>query len=204
MGQVQVVFALHHVVGELIAHGKAQPVRLAVMTDDVQAADFWLFTRVFGKRRQRERFARPHDNAAIALVKPFGLHPGLACVGLTTLHAPFENAHGVGECGVVVGLLVHFVPGRGTAQVGKPGATDQHVGRVRVIQRRQDPAFSQQRLIVMGDAQPQRFDLLCQRHPGVDRGQCHLAHAGATGHFADQVVLHHAHAALAIVQFKLY
>ena len=38
----------------------------------------------------------------------------------------------------VAGLLVHLVAGRGAAQVGKAGAADQHVGRVRVVQRGQN------------------------------------------------------------------
>ncbi|MNL12850.1 hypothetical protein D3C87_1337310 [compost metagenome] len=113
------------------------------MTDDVQAAELWLFPCVFGKRRQRERLAGTHDDAAVAFVEPFGLHTRLTRCRLAALHAPFEDAHGVGHGRFVASLLMHFVPSRGAAQVGQTGAADQHVRRVRVIQRWQDAQLRQ-------------------------------------------------------------
>ena len=203
MGHVQVILALHHMVGELVAYRKTQAIGFTVMPDHIEAADFRLFAGVFGERRHREGLARAHDDAAIAFVEPLRLHTGLASAWFAALHAPFEDAHGVGHRAVVAGLLVHLVAGRGTAQVGKAGAADQHMGRVWVVQRRQDFVFRQQGGVVMAAAQAEGFYLLLQLAAGIDGGQREFTHAVGAAHFAYLVAFYHADAALTVAQLEL-
>ena len=113
------------------------------MADDIQAADFRLLACVFGIRWQWECSSRPYDDAAIALVEPFRLHARLTGGGLSAFHTPFENFHGVGQSRFVTSLLVHFISRRGTTQVGQARTANQHMGRVRMIQRRQDAQLGQ-------------------------------------------------------------
>lgn len=80
--EVQVILALHDVIGELVAHRKAQAIRLAVVANEVEAGHLWFFASVFSKRRHRERLTRANDNTAVAFVEPFWLHTGLPAAGL--------------------------------------------------------------------------------------------------------------------------
>ena len=203
MGQVQVVLALHDVIGELVTDGEPQAIRLAVVADDVQAGHLRFFTSIFGKRRQREGFAGTYDDAAVALVEPFRLNTGLPRRRLTALDAPFEDFHGVGHRGFVTGLLVHLVAGRGAAQMRQTGAADQHVRRVRVIERRQNAQVFEQLRIVVAAAQAEGFDLLLQSAAGFDGGQGQITHAAGGLHFAHHSAFDHADAAFAVTQFEL-
>jgi len=203
VGQVQVILALHDVVGELVAHRETEAIRFAVMTDDVEPGHFRFLAGILGKRRQRKGLARTHDDAAVALVEPFRLHTGLPCRRFAALHAPFEDAHGVGHLCFVANLLVHLVPRRGATQMREAGTADQQVRRVRVIQRWQDAPVFEQLRIVMTDAQAVGLYLLLQSAAGLNRGQREIAYATGVLHFADQTVVDHTDSALAVDQFEL-
>src|SRR5476649_578145 len=198
MGQVQVVFALHHVIREFVAHGKTKAIGFAVVADHVEAADFRFFTGVFSKRRHRESLAWAHHDAAVAFVEPLRLHTDLARRGLAALYAPFEDAQGVGHRTVVTGLLVHLVPRRGAAQVGQAGAADQQVSRVRVVERRQDFQVGQQCTVVVAVAQAQPVDLLRQLDARLDGRQRQLTHAAGRLYFAQLGAFYDADTALTV------
>jgi hypothetical protein len=100
-------------------------------------------------------------------------------------------------------LLVHFVPGRSAAQVRQAGAADQHVRRVRMIQRRQDTQLCQQFDVVMADPQPETFHLLLKVDPGFDRRQCQVTNRVRILHLVYQPLFDHANPALAVSQFEL-
>jgi hypothetical protein len=196
--QVQVILTFHDVVGELVADCITQAIRLAIVANDVEAAELGLFAGVFGERWQRERLTRPNDDAAVALVEPLRLYASLPRARFTALHAPFEDAHGVGHGRFVTGVLMHFVPCRGAAQMGQARAADEHVRRVRVIQRRQDAQRGEQFGVVVADAQAQSVYLLLQICAGFDGGQCQIANGVCVLDFPDQTALDDADAALAV------
>ncbi len=83
------------------------------------------------------------------------------------------------------------------------GTAHQQVRRVRMIQRRQDAPVFEQLRIVMTDAQAVGLYLLLQSAAGFDGGQREIAYATGVLHFADQPVVDHADAALAVDQFEL-
>ncbi|MOA05161.1 hypothetical protein D3C78_1247480 [compost metagenome] len=87
--------------------------------------------------------------------------------------------------------------------MGQARAADQHVRRVRMVQRRQDAPLRQQFGIVMADAQPQALHLLFKACARLDRRQCQIANAARVLHFADQTVVDHADTAFAVTQFEL-
>ncbi|VVM62575.1 hypothetical protein PS662_01383 [Pseudomonas fluorescens] len=191
-------------VGELVAHREPEAIGFAVVANNVEPAELGLFTGVFGKRWQRKRLAGTDDDAAITFIEPFRLHTGLPCRRFAALHAPFEDAHGVGHRCFIAGLLVHLVPRRSAAQMGQAGAADQHVRRVRVIQRRQDAQCGEQFCVVVADAQAEGIHLLLKIDPGFNRPQRQIAHRASVLYFADQIVLDHANTALAVNQFELH
>ena len=87
--------------------------------------------------------------------------------------------------------------------MGQAGAADQHVGRVRVVQRRQDLQVGQQGRVVVAVAQAQAAHLLRQAHAGFDGGQGQLAYRARTVHFAQFAAFHHTDATLTLTHFKL-
>lgn len=88
--------------------------------------------------------------------------------------------------------------------MGQSGAADQHVRRVRVIQRRQNSQLGQQLGIVVTDAQAQGLHLLLKVDARLDRRQCKVTHGARVLDFSHQTVFDHADAALAVTQFKLH
>ncbi|MNI66171.1 hypothetical protein D3C73_1217180 [compost metagenome] len=145
MGEVQVVAPLHDVIGELVAQRETDAVWQAVIANHIEARQLGFFTGILGKRRHREVRAGAHDDAAVTLVEPLRLRTHLPVCRLATLQAPFEDAHGVGHARFHRAImLVHLVPRRSAAQVRQAGAADQAMGRVFVVQRRQDFALLQQ------------------------------------------------------------
>ena len=94
-------------VRKFIAHGEAQPIRLAIMTDDIQTTDFRLFARILGKRRQRKRLAGTHDNAAVAFIEPLRLHTGLPWNPLAVF---VSLAFSLGTALVFYRLMLKFLP----------------------------------------------------------------------------------------------
>ncbi|MNR01578.1 hypothetical protein D3C85_1173860 [compost metagenome] len=182
MGEVQVVAPFHHMVGELVTQRITDAIRLAVVADDIKAGQFRFFAGVFGKRRHREVRARAHNDAAVTLVEPFRLRANLAGDGFPALQAPLEYTHGVGHAGFNGAvLLVHFVPGCGAAQMGQTGAADQAVGRVFVVQRRQDIALLQQLRVIRAWLGATLSDFFLQAALGADR--CERQFTGTAGAF---------------------
>ncbi len=185
-------------IGELVAHRETEAIRLAIVADDIQAGHLRLFAGVFGERRQRERLPRTHDNAAVALVEPLRLHTGLPRRRFATLHAPFENAHGVGHRRFIAGLLVHLVARRSAARVRQTSTADQHVCRVRVVQWRQDAQVFKQLRVVVAGAEAEALHLLLKRAAGLDCGQGQITDTAGVLDFADLTVVDHADTALAV------
>ena len=99
---------------------------------------------------------------------------------------------------------MHFISRRRAAQVGQARTANQHMGRVRVIQRGENAQLGQQRRVVMGNAQAVLVDLLGQAHTRFDGGEGQITHAVGPQHFTYQVTVYQAHAAFAGVEFKLY
>ncbi len=204
MRQIQVVATLHDVIGVFITDGEAQAIRLAIMTDHIQAAQLGLFPAVFGKGRQRKRMSGTHDNAAVTLVEPLGLNTGLPRRRLAAFDAPFEDTHGVGHRGFVAGLLVHLVACRCTAQMCQPGAADQQVRRIRMVERRQDPQLLKQLRIVVRLANATLLDLMRQSRPCLDSHQRQLANTFDTLDLTHLITIDQPDPALTVAQFKLY
>ncbi len=202
MGQVQVVAPLHHMVGKLVAQRIAKAVRRTVGTDQVQPDQLWLLAGILGEHRQRQVGARAHDDATVALVEPLRLRALLACRRPTAIEAPLEHAHAVGHRAFGL-LLMHLVAGCGTAQVGQPGAGDQAVRRVRVVQWWQHAAFGQQGQVVVALAQAGSLHFSGQVTAGGNGLQGQLAGAASALHLQGVIAFHHAHAALAGGGFKL-
>ncbi len=145
-----------------------------------------------------------HDNAAVTLVEPLGLNTGLPRRRLAAFNAPFEDSHGVGHRGFVAGLLVHLVTRRRTAQVCQPGAADQQVRRIRMVERWQDPQLLKQLRIVVRLANATLLDLMRQSRTCLDRRQRQLANTLDTLDLTHLVTVDQPYTALAIAQFKLY
>ncbi len=204
MRQIQVVATFHDMVGVFITNGEAQTIRLAVMTDHIQAAQLGLFPAIFGKGRQRKRMSGAHDNAAITLVEPLWLNTGLPRSRLAAFDAPFENTHGVGHRSFVSGLLVHLVACRRTAQMGQPGAADQQVRRIRMVERRQDPQLLKQLRIVVRLANATLLDLVRQSRTRLDCRQRQLANTFDTLDLTYLITVDQTDPALTVAQFKLY
>ncbi|MCY1455482.1 hypothetical protein D9M71_726200 [compost metagenome] len=87
--------------------------------------------------------------------------------------------------------------------MGQARTADQHVRRVRMIQRRQDAPLRQQIGIVMADAQPQALHLLFKARARFNRRQCQVANSARVLHFTDQAVVDHTDTAFAVTQFEL-
>ncbi|MNP11805.1 hypothetical protein D3C76_1040100 [compost metagenome] len=169
-------------IGELVAQGITDAIRLTVVADYIEAGELRFFTGVFGKRRHRKVCAGAHNDAAVTLVEPFRLRADLAGRWLAALQAPLEDAHGVGHAGFNCAvLLVHFVPRRSAAQMGQAGAADQAVGRVFVVQRRQDIALLQQLRVIRAWLGATLSDFFLQAALGADR--CERQFTGAAGAF---------------------
>ncbi|MNY26357.1 hypothetical protein D3C86_1602010 [compost metagenome] len=171
-------------VGELVAQGKTDPIRLAVVADHIETGELRFFAGIFGKRRHREVRAGAHDDAAIALVEPFRLRTDLAGRWFAALQAPSEDAHGVGHAGFDRSvLLVHLVPRRGAAQMGQAGAADQAMGRVFMVEWRQDFALLQQLCVIRARLGAAQGDFFLQAAFAADRGECQFTGvAGALEH----------------------
>ena len=187
-------------VGKLVAERETDPVRLAIVADDVQAGDLGLFATVERKRRHLERlFARAHDRA-VALVKPFGRDARAAAFRLAAFNAHAKHFHAVRQrLHRAVDLLVHRVARVGAAQMGQTGAGDVAVRGIRMVERRQQAAVGGDlRIRVGGGAEAgggQLFEAAALRNRGLRQRQ----HRHITVDFADQVrvLLQHADAALA-------
>ena len=87
--------------------------------------------------------------------------------------------------------------------MSQAGAADQHVRRVRMVQRWQDAQLGQQLCILVADAQAQGIHLLLKTDARLDRRQREIAHRARVLHFAHQTALDHANPALAVNQFEL-
>ena len=177
MGEVEVVLALEHVVGELVAERVADAARAAAVVDQVEHRDLGLLAAVEREARHRERLARGGDDAAVALVEPFGRHARPAGLGLAALDAEAEHLHRIAELGHGLALhLMHRIARLGAADVGEPGAGDQAMRRVGVVERRQQAAFGLQR--------GERL-LAVDRRRGRDLGEPAAALQGAARELVD-------------------
>ncbi len=78
----------------------------------------------------------PGKQGAVPLVEPFGLNAGSAGRRLTPLETHAEHLHRVRER-LLLRRLVHGVPGSGRPEVGKTGAGNDEMRRIRMIDRRQ-------------------------------------------------------------------
>ena len=87
-------------IGELVADGKAQTVRITPLVDHVTADDLGFLAEVLGEVGRGERAAACDHVAAISLVEPLWLHAGLAGRGLAAFDSPLEHLHRIGELGV--------------------------------------------------------------------------------------------------------
>ncbi len=145
MREVQVVDPLHLVVGEFVAQREAEAIRAAVVADQVDAADLGFFAAIEGKGRRGERLFRRDQHVAVAFIEPFRLHAGLALRGLAAFEAHAKHLHGVRQAvGVALQLGVHRITGIGAAEMAQAGAADQQVGRIGVLNwRQQAPAVDQ-------------------------------------------------------------
>ncbi|VXB96765.1 hypothetical protein PSEUDO8O_20332 [Pseudomonas sp. 8O] len=206
VGQVQVVLALDHMVGELVAKGEADAIRLAIVANHIEAGQLGLLTEVLGEVGHREVLARANHDAAITFVEPLRLRAFAACGRATAGHAPLEHLHGVGELAfglLRLDLLVHLVAGGGAAQVGQAGAGHQAVRRIGVIQRRQYTALLDQFGIDRARLDAQALDLGDQAMAVTDRLQRQLTGRGHTLYYADARLTDDADLTLALLVLKL-
>ncbi len=86
----------------------------------------------------------------------------------------------------------------------QPGATDQQVRRIRVVERRQNPQVLEQLRIVMSVAKPTLLNLPSQIRTRLDRRQRQLAHALGADHFTHLITVNQPHPTLTVAQFKLH
>ena len=141
MGQVEIVLALHDMIGELVAERETQPPRRPVRRDHVKPDDLGFLAAVEGVIGQRDLGPGRGENAPVALVEPFGLGAGRAALGLAALDAELEHFHRIGKRRFAFELAVHLVAAFGRAEVGEPGAAHQHVRRIGVIERDQQSSL---------------------------------------------------------------
>ena len=87
MGEVEIVLALHDVIGELVAEGEADANGRALGVDHVEADDLRLLAAVEREARADEIAARRHQRRAVALVEPFRLDARRAALGLAAFEA---------------------------------------------------------------------------------------------------------------------
>ncbi len=99
---------------------------------------------------------------------------------------------------------MHLVACRRTAQMGQPGATDQQVRRIGMVERRQDPQFLKQLRIVMRLANATLLDLMRQSRTRLDRRQRQLANTLDTLDLTHLITVDQTDPALTVAQFKLY
>ncbi|MNL28510.1 hypothetical protein D3C87_1501550 [compost metagenome] len=122
----------------------------------------------------------------------------------SALKAPFEYAHGVGHAGFdFTVMLVHFVSCRGAAQMSQAGAADQAMGRVFMVQRRQDLALLQQRRVIRSRFGAAQGDFLLQIALRTNRRECQFTSAAGIAHQQNLRPGDHADLTLALSVFKL-
>ena len=96
MGEPQIILALGDMVAELVGEAKAEPVRRAVGTDQIDASELRFLAAVLRRRPAGQRLAGRDQLRAVALVEPFGLAAGLAFRRLAALDAFEEHPHRIG------------------------------------------------------------------------------------------------------------
>ena len=87
--------------------------------------------------------------------------------------------------------------------MGQAGAGNHAVGRVLVVERRQDAPFCQQPVIVMRLARAPGIDRLGQRLTRGNGIKRQLAHARRAVHGENGIAVNHAHRARAIGRLEL-
>ncbi|MCY1177706.1 hypothetical protein D9M73_180240 [compost metagenome] len=100
-------------------------------------------------------------------------------------------------------MLVHLVPGRGTAQMGQAGAADQAVSGVFVVQRWQYFALLQQRRVIRSRFGTAQGDFFLQIALRTNRRQRQFTGAASIAHHQNLRPGDQADLALAVSVFKL-
>ena len=198
--QIEVVLALEHVIGELVAERVADPARPAVVVDHVEHRDLGLLAAVQREAGHGQRLPGRRHDAAVALVEPLGRDARPVPFRSAALQAEPEHLHRVAE--LVLGLLhrlMHGIARLGAAEMGQPGAGHQAVRRIGMVERGEHAALGQQ----IGQIEDLRAargrDQIGQLAAFARRLLRQLvggAHAGQRLH-APAVVAHHADPALA-------
>jgi hypothetical protein len=78
------------------------------------------------------------------------------------------------------------------------------MGRIWMVQWRQNLQVLQQLRVIMIGAQALAIDLLYQTHAGLNGGQRQFTDAVGAQHFVHAITVDHANATLAVAQFELY
>src|SRR6478672_7556587 len=134
MREIEVVLTLHDMIGIFIAEREAEPYRLALRRNHVDAGDFRLFTAIEGEIGEGEIAAGWSDGASVALVKPLRLDARISRLGFAAIQSEIEHPDRIGfGARLRLSLLVHLVACCSAAKMSETGAGDEAMGAVRVI-----------------------------------------------------------------------
>jgi hypothetical protein len=123
-------------VGKLVAKGPTDAGRAAIRGDDVKARNLGLFAAVLRESGAGQRRTRADGDGAVALVEPFGLHPGQGGrLAVLKAHAKHLHAVGHGGLGPLRQLGMHRIAGGGRSQMGQAGAGQMQMRRIGMAQR---------------------------------------------------------------------
>ena len=122
-------------VGEFIGQREAEPQRSAIVADKVYTGDLSLLATVERKTGAGKRRAARHDDRAVALPEPFRIGADLTRCRLAAVKARLEHLHRIGEIFTARELRVHLVACLGAAEMRQPGAANQAMRRIGVIDR---------------------------------------------------------------------
>ena len=142
MGQIEIVHALHDMIGKLIGEGEAKAIRGAIRRDDINSRDFRFLPAVERELRRRQRLLRRDNAAAVTFVEPLRLHADLSGFALAALEAHSKHLHRIRRVGRLC-FGVHVVARVRRAQMSKTRSGQEHPRRIRMIDRCQYPAVLQ-------------------------------------------------------------
>ncbi|MDR6128080.1 hypothetical protein QE452_002744 [Sphingomonas sp. SORGH_AS438] len=180
MRQPQIIPPFGDMVGEFVRQAEAQPVRLPVRPDQVDAGQLRLLAAILGEAGHGQRLARPDQLRAVALVEPFRLLPDRARRRLAALDTRQKHAHRIGLGRGRRRVAMHLVAPLGRAEMGQAGAGHDQMRRIVMVDRRDQPRLLRRQ--VEGRALATGRHRTRQVLPGGDRALGQFADRGDTRH----------------------
>ena len=150
MREPEIVLPLHHVVGELVAESKAEPIRCTVRGNYIEPGNLGFLSAVLRKIGHHQRLSTAAQNRSIAFVEPLRLYARLAIIPFAAFQPHAEHLHAIGErLHFAAYLFVHGIPRISAAQMGQAGPGNDAMSRVRMIERRQQAAIGKEFVVIV-------------------------------------------------------